>query len=49
MKKYCVVYKYTVWCDAGVWAENERVASEKVKEVLPDVKIDRIWEIKNNG
>lgn len=45
MKRFCITYTQTVIYDTEVWAENEREAKKKFKEVLPYEKIDKVWEI----
>jgi hypothetical protein len=46
--KYVVVYAITTSWDAVVEAENKLEAKKKIKEVIPDAKIEDIWE-ENNG
>jgi hypothetical protein len=42
--KWCVCYSYKTLADAEIEASTKLEAKRKVLEVLPDVKIENIWE-----
>ncbi len=45
-RKYCVSYEYLVIADSEVEASSQVEAGTKVKEVMPDVVITGVWEVK---
>ena len=47
--KYTVIYAITTSWDAVVEAENKLEAKKKVKEVIPDAKIENIWEVEEHA
>jgi hypothetical protein len=47
--KYAVIYTITTSWDAVVEAENKLEAKKKVKEVIPDAKIEDIWEVEERA
>lgn len=48
MKRYCVVYQTTTSTDASIEAKNKAEAERKLKEVIPDARVEGIWELKES-
>lgn len=49
MKTFNVVYQYSVEAETQVKAKTIKEAIAKVREVLPDVNIGKVWVIEAKG
>lgn len=47
-KRYCVTYDLTIGYDVTVKAKNASEALKKVKEVIPDMENEDVYEIRAN-
>lgn len=46
MKKFCISYSYLTFADVAVEAKTKEAAIKKATEVLGDIDIDSVWEVK---
>lgn len=49
MKKYSISYIETIIKEAIVKAKNREEALRKVREILPDIDFENIWEIRESN